>query len=335
MPYIEINRKSRDNHPLYLKNSVERLIVNNYISWNIKDDDYSNEIKNYKFTHDAVLSAILDVTKDDTFSKKCWADPDIESITLIKDNGWSTFNHNKRISYDKTYAKYLIDGENGEPLKSGIKGAPLYPGGRTGLCGRGLLGKWGPNHAADPIITRHNPKTNKLEMIGIIRSDTRELALPGGMVDPGEKAKTTALRELFEEAFANDIANDNNSFDFKTYFENNAVEIYRGCVDDPRNTDNAWLETSVYHLHVTDPDLSLDIEKKLKSGDDAISAKFICIEPMPVLYASHEYFVKLAIERIQNNPLIDIIRSKVFSSFITGFYLLILFSILLLFSSYK
>lgn len=33
-------------------------------------------------------------------------------------------------------------------------GRPLNPFGRTGLIGRGLLGRWGPNHAADPIITR-------------------------------------------------------------------------------------------------------------------------------------------------------------------------------------
>ena len=28
------------------------------------------------------------------------------------------------------------------------------PVGRTGMIGRGLLGRWGPNHAADPIVTR-------------------------------------------------------------------------------------------------------------------------------------------------------------------------------------
>jgi len=28
------------------------------------------------------------------------------------------------------------------------------PMGRTGLIGRGSLGRWGPNHAADPIVTR-------------------------------------------------------------------------------------------------------------------------------------------------------------------------------------
>lgn len=31
---------------------------------------------------------------------------------------------------------------------------PLNPEGRTGLKGRGVLGRWGPNHAADPIVTR-------------------------------------------------------------------------------------------------------------------------------------------------------------------------------------
>lgn len=31
---------------------------------------------------------------------------------------------------------------------------PQNPEGRTGLKGRGVLGRWGPNHAADPIVTR-------------------------------------------------------------------------------------------------------------------------------------------------------------------------------------
>lgn len=31
---------------------------------------------------------------------------------------------------------------------------PLNVAGRTGIIGRGLLGRWGVNHAADPIVTR-------------------------------------------------------------------------------------------------------------------------------------------------------------------------------------
>lgn len=33
-------------------------------------------------------------------------------------------------------------------------GIPINPSGRTGVKGRGQLGKWGPNHAADPVVTR-------------------------------------------------------------------------------------------------------------------------------------------------------------------------------------
>ena len=29
-----------------------------------------------------------------------------------------------------------------------------FPGGRTGVSGRGCLGRWGPNHTMEPIITR-------------------------------------------------------------------------------------------------------------------------------------------------------------------------------------
>ena len=57
-------------------------------------------------------------------------------------------------------SKYTIGGD----------GRPLNPNGRTGIRGRGLLGRWGPNHAADPLVTRmHN---GKLEFIAIQRRDT-------------------------------------------------------------------------------------------------------------------------------------------------------------------
>ena len=35
---------------------------------------------------------------------------------------------------------------------------PRNPIGRTGMIGRGLLGRWGPNHAADPVVTRYTLK---------------------------------------------------------------------------------------------------------------------------------------------------------------------------------
>ena len=74
----------------------------------------------------------------------------------------------------------------------GKDGRPLNPKGRTGLRGHGVLGKCGPNHAADCIVSRfHN---GQLQFIAIQRRDTGEWAVPGGMVDSGESALQAAQR---------------------------------------------------------------------------------------------------------------------------------------------
>lgn len=64
-----------------------------------------------------------------------------------------------------------------------VDGHPRNPIGRTGMIGRGLLGKWGPNYAADPLVTRFDPDTGKLQMVAVERSDTHDWAIPGGMVE--------------------------------------------------------------------------------------------------------------------------------------------------------
>lgn len=79
-----------------------------------------------------------------------------------------------------------------------LNGKPMNPFGRTGINGRGILGRWGPNHAADPIVStwkrvggeivKHSQsKKPILQVLCIQRGDTGEIALPGGMVDPGEQ----------------------------------------------------------------------------------------------------------------------------------------------------
>lgn len=79
-------------------------------------------------------------------------------------------------------------------------GYPLNPMGRTGLRGRGMLDKWGPTPAADPILTRNNPDTGIVEVLLIQRGATGEWALPGGKVDESEEPWQAAGRKLIEEA---------------------------------------------------------------------------------------------------------------------------------------
>ena len=64
-------------------------------------------------------------------------------------------------------------------------------------------------------------------------------------------------------------------------------------MDDPRNTDQAWMETTCVHFHITDPDLANQLQ--LVGGDDALKATWLDIsDDVPEfknLYASHRSMV--------------------------------------------
>jgi ADP-ribose pyrophosphatase len=85
-----------------------------------------------------------------------------------------------------------------------VAGVPRNPRGRTGLCGRGLLGRWGPNHAADPIVTRYNPQTGKLQLVAMRREDTGQFAVPGGMSKTPGDMWNDRMRSEFETEVAQD-----------------------------------------------------------------------------------------------------------------------------------
>ena len=167
-------------------------------------------------------------------------------------------------------------------------GRPLNPVGRTGLAGRGLLGRWGPNYAADPMVTRFDPETGAMELLAIQRRDSGQWAIPGGMVDKGEEVSRTLARELREETGV-------------TLDLGRGHLIYRGYVDDPRNTDHAWMETTAKHLHLP-PELAGRIG--LCAGSDARAARWLALEPEAVaaLYASHAALVRAMLAEFAGRP---------------------------------
>jgi ADP-ribose pyrophosphatase len=170
------------------------------------------------------------------------------------------------------------------PLHFDAEGRPLNPVGRTGIAGRGLLGKWGPNYAADPIITRINRQTGQFEMLAIQRLDNGQWAIPGGMVDKGEEVSKTLSRELQEETGI-------------TLDMGEGHCIYRGYVDDPRNTDHAWMETTAKHLHLKPETAD---KMNLLAGSDAKAVRWMPLVPENVrsLYASHCALVKATFTRM-------------------------------------
>ena len=137
------------------------------------------------------------------------------------------------------------------------RGRPLNPRGRTGMSNRGVLGKWGPNHAGDAIVTRYRRRAPgeptppgassiALEMVAIKRRDTGEWAIPGGMADPSEIGKAALMREFREEVGAVS-ADELARFDtllHELFADSNGRVVYRGYVDDPRNVRSAQLPRS-------------------------------------------------------------------------------------------
>lgn len=255
-----IHVKARGAHPAY---PARAPVDDDKVNWATPHDEYTP----VEFTHDVVL----------------------QNDSSIKINGWADPRDMKTEDMREKQSHY--------PLTLDNKGKPRNPNGRTGMCGRGLLGKWGPNHAADPIVTRIDPTTRCVQMVAIKRKDTGEWAIPGGMVDPGESVSATIRREFTEEA-GNLDGEERARFDSLVtalFAEENKRCIFAGYVDDPRNTDHAWMETTAVHYHC-----NREIARRLAvhAGDDAADVTWLNVDDDDPryrnLYASHKEWVDKA-----------------------------------------
>ncbi|XP_040822512.1 ADP-ribose pyrophosphatase, mitochondrial isoform X1 [Ochotona curzoniae] len=225
-----------------------------------------------------------------------WADPQ------ISETNFSPKFNEKDGHVERKSQNGLYEVQNGRPRN---------PVGRTGLVGRGLLGRWGPNHAADPIITRWkkdssgnkitHPVSGKriLQFVAIKRKDCGEWAIPGGMVDPGEKISAALKREFGEEALnslqKSSAEKKKIEEQLHRLFSQDHLVIYKGYVDDPRNTDNAWMETEAVNYHDETGEVMDNLT--LEAGDDAGKVKWVDISDQLELYASHSQFIKLVAEK--------------------------------------
>nr|DBA20103.1 TPA: hypothetical protein GDO54_015833 [Pyxicephalus adspersus] len=176
-------------------------------------------------------------------------------------------------------------------------GLPLNPIGRTGLKGRGSLCWFGPNHALHPIISQW--KRNKdgsisrkksrrvLEILAIKHISSEHWALLGGTLEPGEilpRKLKRILKYRFQETFKE--------------LMNKGSEVYKGYVDDPRNTDNAWIETTAVSLHFDredDPAL-LEVKQNIQSNDQELSVRWQVVDQKIPLYANHKDILQKVVD---------------------------------------
>uniref|UniRef100_T1J4V2 Nudix hydrolase domain-containing protein n=1 Tax=Strigamia maritima TaxID=126957 RepID=T1J4V2_STRMM len=266
---MKLHTKARTQIYPLSDNKIERVSVpDDKVEWSENWDEY----KPPNYTSPLVVN-------------KPWADLDI---------GDSKFKANWN------HLDGIINRVSHMGLYEVVDGRPRNPSGRTGLEGRGCLGRWGPNHAVDPIVTRwkrdhsntlmtdHKTNLPILQFVAILRGDSREWAIPGGMVDPGEKITATLQREFGEEALCSIVATPRERSEIHAMvgkFFRGGTEMYKGYVDDPRNTDNAWMETVAVNFHDGTGDSVAKFP--LRAGDDAIGVRWMDLSSSLVLYASH------------------------------------------------
>ncbi|XP_055608307.1 ADP-ribose pyrophosphatase, mitochondrial [Uranotaenia lowii] len=273
--------------------SLAAMIPGVYKHWNCRNNVYPrSDVRRYPVPDESVFwtASYPDyqppVHEADVLKGKEWADLDIDDPNFKAK--WNQLDGNvNRVSF---VGEYEV-----------LNGYPQNMFGRTGLRGRGLLGRWGPNHAADPVVTRWkvnsagrqvvDERTGKrvLQMCAIERQDCGAWAIPGGMVDPGEQVSATLKREFMEEA----MSESGETEEVERFFKS-GQEIYKGYVDDPRNTDNAWMETVAVNFH--DEDGHVVGKFSLCAGDDAAKVRWMDIDSGVKLYASHTSIVRKVVE---------------------------------------
>ncbi|XP_034780925.2 transient receptor potential cation channel subfamily M member 2-like isoform X1 [Acipenser ruthenus] len=164
------------------------------------------------------------------------------------------------------------------------------PVGRTGLEGKGKLYWFGPNRALDPIITRWKRSSDDsvsktgtkkvLEFIAIKCKEYDRWAFPGGVLQVGETLPKR-LKQLLNTKLQEEVQSMLGA----------ATKVYEGYVDDPRNTDNAWVETTAINIHFDDTKHSV-LEYLntmcLQDSNTGISVRWQVVDQKIPLYGNHK-----------------------------------------------
>ena len=122
------------------------------------------------------------------------------------------------------------------------------------------------------------------------------------------------MREVFERELLPDfhsrdgptaLMDDAIKEELNTLFRKSAQSlVYRGYAEDPRNTDSAWCETSVFHVHYApSPKIDQGLEREREQhawlevyrvGDDALEFRDGKGAPQK-LFGGHHEFVEMAV----------------------------------------
>lgn len=193
-------------------------------------------------------------------------------------------------------------------MTEGDIGRPLNPRGRTGVSGRGLLWRWGPNPGGDVIISRWKRRSGNLirdafeepivEVLMIKNGATDEMHLPGGLFvgrQNNEEFVAAEFAKALSETKVTKQVKIEEKKSMKALLETAKI-LFDGILNDPRNTDNAWVECTVTHYHDKEGNMTELLSSRGSSGQGNESklqahSEWVEIQPGVVLYAPQEKYI--------------------------------------------
>lgn len=227
-----------------------------------------------------------DVTGNAWPNGRGWADPVLfgENITFrqIRDAiSVQVLAGRKRVlSVEETF-ECLAEEDWDKPINQVI----LNPSGVTGVSGPGEWGYWGKNLTVDPVVV--TDINGVLYALTVARTDTREKAWPGGVVDDlALPFSRTALKELGEETNLNV-----SGLLGQGYLVRLGIP-FEGIIDDKRNSDHSYSHNITY-LYYLDPEaLTPQVsESLLRPGDETECSKWVKMKEILTgetkMFASH------------------------------------------------
>uniref|UniRef100_A0A5S6QQC8 ADP-ribose pyrophosphatase, mitochondrial n=1 Tax=Trichuris muris TaxID=70415 RepID=A0A5S6QQC8_TRIMR len=148
------------------------------------------------------------------------------------------------------------------------QGLPLNPSGRTGLAGRGYLPRWGPSHLVKVVLIKKRHKKMaylKLRDGLTLQDDVFSTFVANLSSKKLSERVTYAIRKSPKLCSRGDIAKK-----VLHKAEHYAIKVAAESIPSPLDTDNAWVELSIYVI----PCAKVRIFCEAVMKDKAIAAKY-------------------------------------------------------------
>nr|XP_029136475.1 transient receptor potential cation channel subfamily M member 2-like [Labrus bergylta] len=167
------------------------------------------------------------------------------------------------VSFSSYMPPYYIS-EDGGAQMDGVEPVDLdnyrNPGGRTGVRGQGALSYLGPNLNVDLVLTRWRDSERSVLEYLAVWDNHGTLVLPGGPVQSADELPVTLKRTFGKKLFEK-----------LSEKASEGTKVFDDYVDDCRNTDNAWVKTTVLNIHLSrTSELFFDINNVVVSSNGAL-----------------------------------------------------------------